>query len=177
METPVLIALISSCGSVLAALASAIAVFFTWRNTRPRITIQLANGQSRGYFSDGEHNFAFFAFQAKNGSPQAGVISDIVIEYNGETFHAEDTSMEYDLSSIGMTISGGKDGSIPIKTNSVRLKCPISVGGYATVFGAVFFPALPVIGGDFRAVVRFRYAYRNLRRRRFKIDFPFIRKK
>lgn len=177
METPVLIALISSCGSIFAAIASAVGVYFTWRNTRPSISVKIADERSRGYFSDGEHNFAFFAFQAKNGSPQAGVISDIVIEYNGETFHAEDTSMEYDLSSIGVTIFGGNDGSVPIDPDTIRLKCPVSVGGYATVFGAVFFPALPVIGGDFRAVVKFHYAYRNLRRRRFKIDFPFIRKK
>lgn len=177
MDTPVLIALISSCGSILAAIASAVGVYFTWRNTRPSISVKIADERSRGYFSDGEHNFVFFAFQAKNSSPQAGVISDIVIEYNRETFHAEDASMEYDLSSIGVKVYGGNDGSVPVDLSAIRLKCPVSVGGYATVYGAVFFPALPAIGGGFRAVVRFRYAYRNLRRKRFKLYFSPIRKK
>lgn len=142
----------------ISSLAAAISCIRLVRNSRPQITIIFTGDAARGFLVGDEFHYAFLTFQAVNLSQQAGEIRDISILYDNVEYHAEMMSMNYDITPKPLEVFSE---NVPIDLEKFRLKCPIVVAGFLSVFGTVIFPTFPKLTTNvFSATVIFRFAHR-----------------
>lgn len=168
--------LVASIFSAISAIAAVVTCFLMYRNSRPKIKLQLATNESaRGHWHDDKTHFAVLAFGITNSSQQSGVVSDIVIRYNGNDYRCEEVSMNYDTGSVSIKSDTGEPSAVERNMDQFRLKCPIKVDGYSVVSGVVVFPNFPAIDtNNFFATVIYRLAHKKVKRKIRKVKFSYL---
>lgn len=142
MDTPTIIALIASVGAIISGAAATISCLFTYRTTHPNLKIQIPKDKCI-YTHFEEKSFALMPITIRNAAMVAGMIDDIRIKYNNQTYSAEDIYTNYDITPF--EIRNRLDDKIERNIELLRLKCPILINGFSSVDGFIIFPTFPIL--------------------------------